>query len=138
MTKEKKPPKQILVRLEGRPNMERIYKWLEAQNNASLSTLSMINHMIDRFGYVDIMDHEVSKKLYQELLHFNAGENVSSSFVESPREVVETTLKPSDPVIEVHNDPNKEEEKTISQPLNNASDSPKEKNKHKDIDISSF
>lgn len=49
---------------------ERLSRWLEAQSNYSLSIITLIENMIDRFGYVDITNHEVLKKLYTEKLYY--------------------------------------------------------------------
>lgn len=46
-------------------------KWLAAQSNPQSSFLSLIEHCIDRFGYEDVTDHEIAKKLHTEILYFN-------------------------------------------------------------------
>lgn len=57
---------------------QKIYAWLQCQENQTNSILSLIEHAIDRFGYKDIMDHSISKKLYTEMLVFNEDGNAFS------------------------------------------------------------
>lgn len=69
---------QFLINLGSRPDDKKVKftKWINAQSNAQNSFLALIEHMIDRFGYEDITDHEVSRKLFSERLHFNNTENI--------------------------------------------------------------
>lgn len=63
---------KFLINIESRSEEKRIKftKWINAQNNPQSSFLSLIEHCIDRFGYADVMEHEVAKKLHTELLYF--------------------------------------------------------------------
>lgn len=66
-------------------------KWYHAQSNAQNSFFSMVEHMIDRFGYVDICDHEIAKKLHTEMLHFvNEIDHIQSIQSNTPTEVKNT------------------------------------------------
>lgn len=84
--------KQFPINLEKRNDVtkERINKWLDAQGNYTISVVSIIEHMIDRFGYVDVMDHDVIKQLHNELFlykqnvyanspQFNNSEHITSN-----------------------------------------------------------
>ncbi|MFS0783355.1 hypothetical protein [Bacillus sp. 1P06AnD] len=51
---------------------EKIKNWLAAQSNATQSILSLIEHSIDRYGYTDVEDHEVRRKMYLEIVTFNS------------------------------------------------------------------
>lgn len=64
---------KFLINIESRTEEKKLKftKWLNAQSNPQNSFLSLIEHCIDRFGYEDVMDHEVARKLYTELLYFN-------------------------------------------------------------------
>jgi len=62
----------VLLKYTSRPEEKilKFSKFYHAQSNFQNSVLSMVEHMIDRFGYVDICDHEISKKLHTEMLQF--------------------------------------------------------------------
>lgn len=64
--------KQILIKLDKKEKavQQRISRWLSAQTNYSLSIITLIENMIDRFGYSDITNHEVLKKLYTERMYY--------------------------------------------------------------------
>lgn len=47
---------------------EKVNRWVDAQSNIQLSLASIVLHMIDRFGYRDITEHDIQKILYQEPL----------------------------------------------------------------------
>ncbi len=61
------------INLSSRSEEKRIKftKWLNAQSNAQNSFLALVEHMVDRFGYTDITDYEVAKKLFTEKLEFD-------------------------------------------------------------------
>lgn len=69
---------QVSLKFTSRPHETKVKfsKWYAAQNNVQNSMLSIVEHMIDRFGNVDVCDHEIAKKLYTEMIHFN-GNSVS-------------------------------------------------------------
>lgn len=101
MEKEKKIRDKFLINLSSR-NPESIAKfsnWLDVQTNPQSSFLAMIEHSIDRFGYVDVMDHEVSKKMHTEYLYFN-NDNVMTNNIQKS-EMSELT-------VEVENNSNKD------------------------------
>lgn len=70
---EKKIRKTFPINLSSRSEEKQLKftDWINAQSNAQNSILSLIEHSIDRFGYVDVTDHDVAKKLYTEILTFN-------------------------------------------------------------------
>lgn len=47
---------------------EKVNRWIDAQSNIQLSLASIVLHMIDRFGYRNITEHDIQKILYQEPL----------------------------------------------------------------------
>ena len=66
---EMKIKEQFLINIKSR-NDEKKYKftkWLNAQSNPQNSFLSLIEHCIDRFGYEDVTDHGIAKKLHTEI-----------------------------------------------------------------------
>lgn len=75
---EMKIKEQFLINIKSR-NDEKKYKftkWLNAQSNPQNSFLSLIEHCIDRFGYEDVTDHEIAKKLHTEILYYNSNEEI--------------------------------------------------------------
>ncbi|MEK6189799.1 MAG: hypothetical protein N2A99_02280 [Carnobacterium alterfunditum] len=68
----------FLIKITNRSDEKKMKftKWVNAQNNAQNSFMTLIEHMIDRYGYEDITDHEIARKLYKEQLHFNGEEIV--------------------------------------------------------------
>lgn len=77
MTKEKKVRESYLIKPGSRSEetKQKFSAWIDAQSNAQNSILSLILHSIDRFGYEDVMEHDIARKMYLERLHFE-GENV--------------------------------------------------------------
>lgn len=75
----------FLINLNSRSEEKKtkFTRWINAQSNAQSSILSVIEHMIDRFGYEDVMDHEVARKLYMEQLHFSNPENTNGNGLET-------------------------------------------------------
>ncbi|WP_337035802.1 hypothetical protein [Paenibacillus illinoisensis] len=47
---------------------EKVNRWIDEQSNIQLSLASIVLHMVDRFGYRDITEHDIQKILYQEPL----------------------------------------------------------------------
>lgn len=52
--------------------------WINAQDNVTASVLSLIQHSVDRFGFVDVLDHEISKRLFAETLMYKGDIKVES------------------------------------------------------------
>ncbi|MGG3641472.1 hypothetical protein ABES38_08840 [Bacillus gobiensis] len=79
---------KFLINIESRTDEKKrkFTRWLQAQSNPQNSFLSLIEHCIDRFGYVDVTDHEIAKKLYTELLYFN------NESIQSNEKMVEATF----------------------------------------------
>ena len=124
--------KSILIKLDNRTEatQQRISNWLDQQGNATASVLSIIEHMIERFGYVDMMDHEISKILFSELLDKNQGKQESTHLVAT-----------TDPISQ--SEETKVEEVKSDTPISNSAAkeeevSPKTKNAESDIDFNSF
>lgn len=47
---------------------ESINKWIDEQKNIQSTLTTLALHMIDRFGYRNITDHDIQKVMYHELL----------------------------------------------------------------------
>ncbi|MED4057217.1 hypothetical protein ACQRXC_28890 (plasmid) [Niallia taxi] len=128
----------FLINIKSRNDEKKLKfsKWLQAQSNPQNSFLSLIEHCIDRFGYEDVTDHEIAKKLHTEILYFNnqkisevteKSEQVIKSQNETKTNHIEEELKNNNFVNEVENNGvvNKEE------PTKN-------KNEKPEIDLTSF
>ncbi|MCM3405451.1 hypothetical protein [Cytobacillus oceanisediminis] len=59
---------------------KKITDWVNSQDNVTNSILSLIEHSIDRFGNRDIMDHDISRKLYMERLFFDENDKSFTLF----------------------------------------------------------
>lgn len=59
---------------------KKITDWVNSQDNVTNSILSLIEHSIDRFGNRDIMDHDISRKLYMERLYFDENDKSFTLF----------------------------------------------------------
>ncbi|MFE5473877.1 hypothetical protein [Bacillus safensis] len=70
----------INITKKSETKKQKIAKWCENQPNLTNSVLSLIEHAIDRFGYEDVTDHDVERKLYIERLHFDSKGNHHESF----------------------------------------------------------
>lgn len=70
---ESKLKETFLINFKSRNDEKKLKftKWLAAQSNPQSSFLSLIEHCIDRFGYQDVTDHEIAKKLHTEILYYN-------------------------------------------------------------------
>ena len=84
--KELKIKESFLLKISSRNDAQKIKftKWINAQSNPQSSFLSLINHMIDRFGYEDVTDHEIAKKLYSEMLHYSEHDESPSHQLQAP------------------------------------------------------
>lgn len=84
---EKKIREKFLINLSSRnpDSIAKFSKWLDSQTNPQSSFLALIEHSIDRFGYADVMDHDIAKKMHTEYLYFN-NENIS------PKNIQETQV----------------------------------------------
>ncbi|MCM3113595.1 hypothetical protein [Lederbergia lenta] len=78
---ELKIKSKFLINIESRTDEKKLKftQWLSAQSNPQNSFLSLIEHCIDRFGYEDVTDHEIAKRLHTEILYFNNIEGVQLS-----------------------------------------------------------
>jgi hypothetical protein len=76
VTDEMKIKDKFLINIASRTDEKKIKftKWLNAQTNPQNSFLSIIEHCIDRFGYEDVTDHDIAKRLHTEILYFNHNE----------------------------------------------------------------
>lgn len=70
--KDMKIKDKFPINLSSRSEEKRIKftKWLNAQSNAQNSFLALVEHMVDRFGFADVTEHEIAKKLFTEKLEF--------------------------------------------------------------------
>jgi len=60
--------KNVTWRVGELSETESVNKWIDAQSNIQNTLTSLALHMIDRFGYRNITDHDIQKIMYQELL----------------------------------------------------------------------
>lgn len=96
---------QFPINLEKRNDTTKvkINKWLDAQSNYSASVISIIEHMIERFGYVDVTDREISRKLYEEILHVGYKEiqlEKTEINIDSPIRDAKKEINTETPVVE--------------------------------------
>ncbi|SEP33466.1 hypothetical protein [Paenibacillus sp. OK076] len=68
MTEPTPKRKNVSWRVGELQEHEKINRWIDEQSNIQLSLASLVLHMIDRFGYRNITDHDIQKILYQEPL----------------------------------------------------------------------
>lgn len=66
----------------------KINKWCDQQEKIQVSLTSLVLHMIDRFGYKNITDHDIQKLLHQEFPLTNITKEESIS---EPIEKIEET-----------------------------------------------
>ncbi|WP_368298890.1 hypothetical protein [Cytobacillus firmus] len=93
---ELKIKEQFLINIKSR-NDEKKYKftkWLNAQSNPQNSFLSLIEHCIDRFGYEDVTDHEIAKKLHTEILYYNSNEGIQLSEKTTGKDLIHASESP--------------------------------------------
>ncbi len=79
---EKKIKETVYINFKSKKDekKEKITEWLQSQDSVTNSILSLIEHAIDRFGNADIMDHDISRKLYMERLFFDENDKAYSLF----------------------------------------------------------
>lgn len=58
--------KNVTWRIGDDTQHELLNNWLDNQNNIQTSLANVALHMIDRFGYRNIMDYDIQKALHQE------------------------------------------------------------------------
>lgn len=65
--------------IKDEESRNKINKWCDNQEKIQVSLTSLVLHMIDRFGYKNITDHEIQKLLHQEfpLTHISTEEAIS-------------------------------------------------------------
>ncbi|KGX85202.1 hypothetical protein [Pontibacillus litoralis] len=83
----KKLREKFLMNISSKSEVkkEKFTRWIDAQSNAQNSIFSLIEHSIDRYGYEDITDHEIAKKLHTEMLYYN------NNLIKQNEEKIQTT-----------------------------------------------
>lgn len=127
---ELKIKEQFLINIKSRNDEKKLKftKWLNAQSNPQNSFLSLIEHCIDRFGYEDVTDHEIAKRLHTEILYFNNSdiaqsnlkmEEVNNQQTET-KEIPEKIMRPKENKLtnKIEQKKDEEEEKNIVADLN--------------------
>lgn len=117
---EKKIREKFLINLSSRnpDSIAKFSKWLDSQTNPQSSFLALIEHSIDRFGYADVMDHEIAKKMHTEYLYFN-NDNITP-----PNTIEKTNIV--DPLDNDATNTNKDNLSTTKEPvLNSTKKAPK-------------
>lgn len=96
---EKKIKETVYINFKSKKDekKEKITEWLQSQDSVTNSILSLIEHAIDRFGNADIMDHDISRKLYMERLFFDENDKSFSLF---PTQDDSQTINQKVPVME--------------------------------------
>ncbi|MGG3879617.1 hypothetical protein [Bacillus smithii] len=84
MTKERK---QLLIGLDNLNDKKKkkINQWVDAQLNYKNSILKLIEHAIYRFGYCDVTDYEIEKRLHTEMLVFSQDGEFFPEFIPNPK-----------------------------------------------------
>src|SRR5699024_10126816 len=62
-----KERKNVTWRVGEQSEKEKINKWSDKQDNIQVSLSNIVMHMINQFGYVNITDYQVQKKLYGKI-----------------------------------------------------------------------
>ncbi|HDR8408373.1 TPA: hypothetical protein QC295_001561 [Bacillus cereus] len=74
--------------IKDEESRNKINKWCDNQEKIQVSLTSLVLHMIDRFGYKNITDHEIQKLLHQEFPL--TGINTEEAIFESVKEIEKT------------------------------------------------
>ncbi|HFJ9281068.1 TPA: hypothetical protein ACGW6Z_005325 [Bacillus cereus] len=74
--------------IKDEESRNKINKWCDNQEKIQVSLTSLVLHMIDRFGYKNITDHEIQKLLHQEFPL--TGINTEDATFESVKEIEKT------------------------------------------------
>ncbi|EJQ01739.1 hypothetical protein [Bacillus cereus] len=90
----------------------KINKWCDQQEKIQVSLTSLVLHMIDRYGYRNITDHEIQKLLHQEF------SLTGISKEETPFEPMEKTEKTHDSITEQTNDTHASQKKIETEEKN--------------------
>ncbi|MCO7126138.1 hypothetical protein NIE88_10165 [Sporolactobacillus shoreicorticis] len=79
---EKKERSTYFWRYDGDPDArQRINDWMDQQNNVRDSLQMLVLYFADRFGNKNVMDYEVQKQLYADVLNLlpSSSENLTES-----------------------------------------------------------
>lgn len=74
-----KPLDQFLISIKSRPVEKKVKftRWKNSQQNAQASFLQLVEYCIERFGYEDITDFEISKQFHEDI--FLKNNNISET-----------------------------------------------------------
>jgi len=121
--------------IKDEESRNKINKWCDNQEKIQVSLTSLVLHMIDRFGYKNITDHEIQKLLHQEfpLTHISTEEAIANP--------VEKIEKISDSIPEnTSNTPTSQKkiESETKNPVSEEKQSPKEDSIYDQIDTNAL
>jgi len=90
-----KPRQTVNIESRSEETIARFSKWVHNQSNVSSSILSLVEHCIDRFGYVDVLEYEIAKKLYTEQLYFSDESSTYQKNIPVKNEIEESVIEPN-------------------------------------------
>lgn len=106
MSKESKEKNGLYFNIKNRNEKQKkmVTEWINNQSNATNSLITLIEHMIDRYGYSDITSFEVAKKMHLEKLVFDNSSRPHTLF--PVQGITETPIVHSNPQQHQHEELN--------------------------------
>lgn len=117
MSKEVEIKNSLYFNMKNRNEKQKrtVTEWINNQSNATNSLITLIEHMIDRYGYSDITSFEVAKKMHLEKLVFDDANRPHTLF--PVQGITETPI--------VHNNPQSQQHQELSSISKPVPESPK-------------
>lgn len=129
-----KPRQSVNIESRSEEAIARFSKWVHEQNNFSSSILSLVEHCIDRFGYEDVLQHDIAKKLHKEQLYFSNKEIApQQTYTQVEKENKESFLNSDEPQVE-----ELEAMDSVTEKKKNNSDTKNEKTTSNNINLKNF
>ncbi|MFT9428018.1 MAG: hypothetical protein ABF586_12740 [Sporolactobacillus sp.] len=111
---EKKERSTYFWRYDGDPDArQRINDWMDQQNNVRDSLQMLVLYFADRFGDKNVMDYEVQKKLYADVIERSLVETKQLAAKTEKEEINRHTSSPSFSCAVDHADKIKDEAEDI-------------------------
>lgn len=88
--------KNVTWRIEDHSESEKLNKWLDQQKHIQQSIATLVLHAVDKYGYVNMTDYQMQKKLISETAYINQPPEVPETEKEA-NEAVEQSGKTSRP-----------------------------------------
>jgi|SRR5699024_5501935 len=92
--------KNVTWRIEDHSESEKLNKWLDQQKHIQQSIATLVLHAVDKYGYVNMTDYQMQKKLISETAYINQPPEVPETEKEAneeANEAVEQSGKTSRP-----------------------------------------